>query len=149
MGRPARARSTRATCSATAPQPRAGQAGPGQTAHGQTAESSTQKKNPFNYGTLPAIKPDANPQVKAVVEAIRQGNHPERVSVLVRPQPFDAKAYQTNPAAYLEVVEPGRVFQTAQPGPACRGCGPSASSFIRWSRVSRPRCGCRPRPARR
>ena len=106
---------------------------------GQAAKSASQKRDPFDYGRLPAIKSDANPQVKAVVEAIRQGNHPERLSLMMRPQPFDAKAYRANPAAYLEVVEPGRVFQTAQPGPGVPRLG------LRVRNSSTSRRGRRPR----
>jgi hypothetical protein len=82
-----------------------------------------------DYGTLPTIKADANPQVKAAAEAIRQKNHPERLSVLVSPKPFDAKSYKADPSAYLETVEPGRVFQTAQPGPGVPQLKPVASDF--------------------
>jgi hypothetical protein len=32
--------------------------------------------------------------------------------------PFDAEAFATNPTPYLQQSVPGRVFQTAQPGPA-------------------------------
>jgi hypothetical protein len=69
-----------------------------------------------DHGALPAIPGNANPQVKAVVEAVRDKNHPERLSVLASPKPFDAAAYKNNPSVYLETTEPGRVFQTAQPG---------------------------------
>ncbi len=70
-----------------------------------------------DYGTFPLIPKDANVHVKSVAEAFRDGTHPERVSSMVLPKPFDAAAYKTNPAAYLDVVEPGRVWQPAQPGP--------------------------------
>jgi len=73
-------------------------------------------KHTFDYGTLPKIKADANPQVKAVAQALRDKKHPEKISTHILPKPFDAKAYQANPDAYLSAVEPGRVFQTAQPG---------------------------------
>lgn len=33
----------------------------------------------------------------------------------IPPTPFDKKSYNLNPEKYLSVVEPGRVFQTAQP----------------------------------
>jgi hypothetical protein len=33
------------------------------------------------------------------------------------PAPFNAEAFAANPQAYLDVVEPGRVFQTATPSP--------------------------------
>jgi hypothetical protein len=43
--------------------------------------------------------------------------HPERLSPLIAPKPFDLAAYRRDPKAYLDIVEPGRVFQVAQPGP--------------------------------
>ena len=42
-----------------------------------------------NYGTTPPVAIDANPQVESVVEAYREGNHPERFSPLIPPTPFD------------------------------------------------------------
>jgi hypothetical protein len=74
------------------------------------------KRNPFDYGRTPKVDPNANPQVKSVVAALKNKNHPERLSPLIAAKPFNAKEYAVHPAAYLEVVEPGRVFQTAQPG---------------------------------
>jgi hypothetical protein len=70
-----------------------------------------------DYGRTPPVPVDANPQVKMVAEAIRQKNHAERISAMIPPTPFDANAYKVNPASYTEVVEPGRVFHPAQPGP--------------------------------
>jgi hypothetical protein len=70
-----------------------------------------------DYGKLPAIKANANPQVRAVAEALLQKKHPERVSMLASLKPFNEKSYKADPSAYLNTVEPGRVFQTAQPGP--------------------------------
>ena len=70
-----------------------------------------------NYGQTPAIDPDANPQVASVVAALREKKHPERLSPMIAPPAFDAKAYQADPQAYLNTVEPGRAFQSAQPGP--------------------------------
>lgn len=72
---------------------------------------------PFDVGTTPPIPRDANPQVASVVEAIETGRHPERLSALIAPAAFDEAAFRANPEAYLNVSEPGRVFQTAQPGP--------------------------------
>jgi len=37
--------------------------------------------------------------------------------VLIQPKPFDREAFEKDPEAYLNTVEPGRVFQPAQPGP--------------------------------
>lgn len=92
-------------------------------------EGAAEAKSPFDYGRTPRVSPDANPQVKSVAEAIREKKHPERVSVLIRPPPFDAKAFQADPAKYLGVVEPGRVFQTAQPGPKVPVLRPVGQSY--------------------
>ena len=57
-----------------------------------------------------------NEAVRAVIDAARSGQHPERLSPLVTPATFDAAVYRRDPAAYCRVVEPGRVFQSATPG---------------------------------
>jgi len=62
------------------------------------------------------VKAETNPQVRSVAEALRDKNHPERLSPIIPPKPFDAEAYKQNPRAYLDVVEPGRAMQSAQPG---------------------------------
>lgn len=51
---------------------------------------------------------------RSVLEALASGKHPERLSPLIAPAPFDKSAYDANPQAYLDVVEPGRCFQTAK-----------------------------------
>ena len=70
----------------------------------------------FDYGKTVPVKGDTNPQVRSVAEALRDKNHPERLSPLLPPKAFDPAAYRQNPKAYLDVVEPGRCFQAAQPG---------------------------------
>ena len=75
------------------------------------------KESSPHSGGLPAIKVDANPNIESIVEAVKTGKHPERLSPLAKPTPFDPEAFTADPDAYLKVVEPGRVFQTAQPGP--------------------------------
>lgn len=59
---------------------------------------------------------NANPQVRSVAEALRDKKHPERLSALISPKPFDREAYRNDPKAYLNTVEPGRCFQSARPG---------------------------------
>lgn len=56
------------------------------------------------------------PQVAALLAA-RDGSHPERRSLLNPPAPFDLAAFTADPEPYLAVAEPGRVFQSAEPGP--------------------------------
>lgn len=67
-------------------------------------------------GRFPLIKSDANPHVKSVAEAISEGKHPERISPLIAPEEFNLESFTKNPEAYLNTVEPGRVWQVAQPG---------------------------------
>lgn len=71
----------------------------------------------LDYGQTPRIPVNANPQVAQVAAALKSGKHPERVTSAITPAPFDRVAYEKNPQAYLSVVEPGRVWQPAQPGP--------------------------------
>jgi hypothetical protein len=66
--------------------------------------------------TAPSVRPDLNANVASVAEAVRTGRFPERLSPLMAPNPFNATAYAANPQAYLDIVEPGRVFQSAEPG---------------------------------
>lgn len=53
----------------------------------------------------------------ASVLAATDGTHPERRSLSRLPAPFDAQAYIRDPAAYLAIIEPGRVFQSVAAGP--------------------------------
>ena len=69
-----------------------------------------------SIGVAPSIRADANANVASVAEASQTGKFPERLSPLVAPKPFDEVAFSTNPQAYLDVIEPGRVFQGAAPG---------------------------------
>lgn len=64
----------------------------------------------------PSVRPDLNANVASVAEAARTGKFPERLSPMIAPKPFDPAAFATNPQAYLDIIEPGRVFQTAAPG---------------------------------
>ena len=71
---------------------------------------------PDLVGSTPAVPGDANANVRSVVEAALSGTHPERLTPLIAPAPYDHQRFLANPQAYLDVVEPGRVFQSAQPG---------------------------------
>jgi hypothetical protein len=64
----------------------------------------------------PTLAPDLNANVASVVEAKRDGEHPERLSVLVPLPRFDLAKYNADKQAYVDVIEPGRVFQSAAPG---------------------------------
>lgn len=63
------------------------------------------------------VKADANPQAASIAEALKSGKNPERLSMMIQPKPFSAEAYAKDKNGYLNTVEPGRCFQSAQPGP--------------------------------
>jgi hypothetical protein len=73
---------------------------------------------PKDYGRVQAVASDANPAAASIAEAVRTKTHPERLSAMIQPKKFDPaimkdeKAYQ----AYLGIHEPGRCYQSAQPG---------------------------------
>lgn len=68
-------------------------------------------------GVTQPIPMDANPMTQSVGEAVLKGGHPERLSPLIVPAKFDPQAYRADPQKYLNTVEPGRIWQPAQPGP--------------------------------
>lgn len=71
---------------------------------------------PTRPSVPPTVRPDANANVASVAEATRTGKFPERLSPLMAPKAFDPSAFAANPQAYLDIIEPGRVFQSAAPG---------------------------------
>ncbi|QDT07432.1 hypothetical protein K227x_58590 [Rubripirellula lacrimiformis] len=68
-------------------------------------------------GLVTPIARDANKATESVFEAARSKKHPERLSAAFMPEPFDRQAYEESPEAYLSLHVPGRVWQSAQPGP--------------------------------
>lgn len=81
-----------------------------------TANNATPKPL-IDMGLSPPVKSDTNPAVASVYEALKSRENPERFSSFVQPKPFDAVAYRLDAQVYLNTVEPGRVFQAAEPGP--------------------------------
>lgn len=70
-------------------------------------------------GSTPPVRRDANPSVAAATEALDAKQHPARLTPMIAPESFDHEKYRGDESyrkQYLEVVEAGRVFQTAQPG---------------------------------
>jgi hypothetical protein len=82
---------------------------------------STREKKLKPHGFAPGLKPDENPYVESVATALVSRTNPERYSSFVVPKSFDADAFASRGREYSEeyakVVEPGRVFASAQPGP--------------------------------
>lgn len=81
---------------------------------GTRAAPATSSVAALPVAVVPA---DYAAQRASIVEAVRTGTHPERLSLLIAPAPFDVAAYLRDPAAYLNVIEPGRVLQSADPAP--------------------------------
>lgn len=71
-------------------------------------------------GFSPAIDPNANEQTQLVAASLKTKENPERFSSFIVPKSFDADAFKADPKGYAEsyaaIVEPGRVFASAQPG---------------------------------
>ena len=83
---------------------------------------------PDPVGVAPSVPADLNPNVRSVMEAARTGTHPERLSPLIAPKPFDPAAFAADPKSYMDIVEPGRVFQSAEPGPDVPVLNPQGSA---------------------
>jgi hypothetical protein len=82
-----------------------------------TAEpTDAQVSEPDHVGRTPAIDGNANANVRSVVAAVNGGGQVERLTPLLAPKAYDHQRFLADPKAYLDVVEPGRVYQTAQPG---------------------------------
>lgn len=84
------------------------------------------------HGFSPAVEPDTNANTKAVFAALKDRSKPSRFSSFVPSEPFDAKAYAENPQAYLDTVEPARVFSPAEPA---EGVNPIRAADKRYFRV--------------
>ena len=70
----------------------------------------------LSYGVTPLVKANANQQAASVAEALATKSHPERLTPAILPAPFDPAKYEADPETYVNTIEPGRVFQSAQPG---------------------------------
>ena len=85
------------------------------------ADGNKPKGNPYFYGKQAPLDPKTNPNVESVYVALtaktEAEKHPERLSPMIAPKPFDLASYRRDPQSYLSIVEPGRVWQSAQPGP--------------------------------
>jgi hypothetical protein len=86
-------------------------------------DASPLPKQPHRHGAT-------NPQMASVIEAAKTGKFPERRSAMILPQPFDHAAWIKDPQAYLDICEPGRVFQPAQPGKDIRPLSARSPQYI-------------------
>lgn len=88
-----------------------------------------------NVGVTLAVVADVNRQVASVAEARKRGKEFERLWPLMQPKPFDRKAFDRDPQAYLTIVEPEQVFEISQPGRECRSPRPKFP-YVRTLRPS-------------
>ena len=76
-------------------------------------------------GSSPLVSPDANPSTRIVASAIERIRNEEEgfddlgkhVSVMHEADPFDRDAFLKDSQAYLDDIQPGRIWQTAAEGP--------------------------------
>jgi hypothetical protein len=61
-----------------------------------------------------SLEEQAAANQKSIIEAKESGKYPERLDPKVAPAPFDHASWDRDPQAYLDVVEPGRVWHTAE-----------------------------------
>ncbi len=71
---------------------------------------------PLDPGKAPLVPGDQNNSTKAVLESLEKKNHSERLSPYLSPAPFDETKFLADPESYLAAIEPGRIYQSAQPG---------------------------------
>lgn len=88
-------------------------------AGGAPVETKDDKSKPNQDQNLVApervVKGNDNAQVRSVAEALRDKNHPERLSPLIPDAPFNLETYKADPQKYLSTVSPSRAFAPAQP----------------------------------
>lgn len=84
------------------------------------------------YGTIPKVDLEKynNPQVKSVLEAIKSGNHPDRLSLTAKREKFDPVVYKKNPNKYLSISVPSRAFETAAPAEGVKRLTRVSSQYI-------------------
>ena len=90
---------------------------PGATA--KEDEPTDPKNDPFYAGRIQPVKGTASPQAASVLEALKTGEHSERISALLPPKDAskEQEAFKADPTKYCNEIVPGRVFCTAQPAP--------------------------------
>jgi hypothetical protein len=86
-------------------------------------------------GYSPDIDPNTNAQTQVVAASLKTRENPERFSSFIVPKSFDADAFKADPKGYAEsyaaIVEPGRVFASAQPGEGISSISTNSSRLHR------------------
>jgi hypothetical protein len=88
----------------------------------------------LKYGDRRGVPADSSTQAQSVVEALKSGNQPQRLSTLFASETFDREKYEKDPDAYLKVSEPARVFECAQPGPEVPAMRAASDTLVRLAK---------------
>jgi hypothetical protein len=93
-------------------------------AHASTAPaavpSSVAAPQTASPAAIPAVQPDPRACAASVAEAQATGRYPERLSAQIAPAAYVRTRDRTTQQRYLDVIEPGRVYQTADPATGAR-----------------------------
>lgn len=81
-------------------------------------------------GETSPVRFDDNEMVASLSNAGRGGKHHERLSAMAPPEAFDEAKYKNSRAQYLKTVEPGRVWQSAQPAKGVFQIGTVSPRFV-------------------
>lgn len=82
---------------------------------------------------VPALRPDPAACAASVAQAQDSGAHPERLSLEIAPAAYVRPADDAAMQRYLNTIEPGRVYQTADPAsgaPQLEAVGGGATTVI-------------------
>lgn len=82
-------------------------------------ERTKPKAEQYPYGKTPTVAPESNATTAATYAALTSstGAPLSDKSPFAVGEKFDQASYEKSPDAYLEKFQPGRVWQSAQPGP--------------------------------
>ncbi len=80
-------------------------------------DSLSEKRVGLDPGIVQGVAKDANASTRSVAEAVRNPKLAHRLTTLIPPPPFDKEAYEKDRQAYLDTVEPGRIFQYKESAP--------------------------------
>jgi hypothetical protein len=94
--------------------------------------------NKVLHGFSPPVSPVANKQVESVYASLKDRKNPRAFSSFEMANEFDLEAFKSDPDAYLNEIEPSRVFSPAQPGEGVSvlsSAGPSYHQVVQGESV--------------
>ncbi len=83
-------------------------------------------------GSSPPVDPNTNAYTKSVATALKEpAKYPERLGPMFPAKAFDPEVFEEDPETYLTTVEPGRVWQAADPGEGVKRLKRTSSGYQR------------------